>query len=247
MWNILLAMAVGLLTWAGLALTNLLRPGEAAVPAVLLAGLGLWLLARRTYRRLEDIFAESSRVLQGVPPRFDLGVAVLERAYPLGRWQLGVSSQVDAQIGVLLFLRKSFGRALPHLKRALLFGHWMAGAMLAVAYYKKRDEAQMRRTLLVVSRRAKKQGLVWNLYAYLLLQVGDRAMAQRVLVEGSKHAADDPRVRENLLALQNGKKLKMRAYQEQWYQFHLEAPPTQHVQGAGSPRVGRIARRGRWS
>ena len=248
MWNALLAAAIGLSVWAGLALPHLLRSGEALVPAIALALLAGWLLARRTYRRLEAIFHECARATQAAPPRFDLGIAILERAYGLARWQLGIRSQVDAQIGVLLFLKKDFTRALPYLKRALLFGHWMAGAMLAVVYYKKKDMAQMRQTMQVVTRRAKKQGLVWSLYAYLLLQCGDRATAQRVLVTGAKQAADDPRVKEGLLALQNGRRLKMRAYKEQWYQFHLERPPAEQAQGGmGHQRVGRIARRGRWS
>ena len=51
----------------------------------------------------------------------------------------------------------------------------------------------------------------------------------------------------SLLALQNNKRLKMRSYNEQWYQFHLERPPTKYQQQAFvGGKMGKAARRGRW-
>ena len=34
-------------------------------------------------------------------------------------------------------------------------------------------------------------------------------------------------LKQNLLSLQNGRKMKMKGYQDQWYQFHLEKMPDQ--------------------
>ena len=127
-----------------------------------------------------------------------------------------------------------------------MFGHWMGGAMLGVIYYKKKEHALMRQTFETVTRRGKKNGLAWCLYAYLLVQIGDSDEAQKVLTRGSKSAADDARVKDALLALQNGKKIKMRAFKEQWYQFHLERPPQEYAQQPVGGKMSKASRRGRW-
>jgi tetratricopeptide (TPR) repeat protein len=247
MWNILLALSCGALLSLALRLPNLLTTGEAAVPGILLAFGVYFVLARRTFREVEGIFSRGNSLLQRPPPNFSQAIAQIEGAYKLAPYQLGVRSQIDTQIGVLYFLQKEFGRALPYFQRSLMFGYWVGGAMLGVIYYKRHDHVQMRKTFEVVTTRAKKQGLAWTLYAYLLAQIGERQAAQQVLVRAQKHVRGDPRVAEALLALQNGQKIRMRAYQEQWYQFHLERPPAQMQQGMGGPqRMSRQQRRGRW-
>ena len=247
MRNLAMALAIGALVFAALFVPSFLKLGEALVPAVITAVIAYIFFARRTYRQLEGVFSEGMQALQSMPPRPDLAIATMEKAYKLTSQQFGLRSQVDTQIGVIYFVQQEFNKALPYLKRSTMFGHWMGGAMLAVIYYKKKDHVEMRKTMDVVTRRAKKQGLAWNLYAYLLVQIGDTTAAQKALAEGTKHVKDDPRVQDSLLALQNGKKLKMRAYKDQWYQFHLERPPTDYQQkGVPGGRMGKIARRGRW-
>jgi predicted Zn-dependent protease len=122
----------------------------------------------------------------------------------------------------------------------------MAAAMLAVVHYKKKDHAEMKRVLEVVTKRAKSQGLAWTLRAYLLCQIGERAAAQQVLAEGVKKTKDDPKVKEALLAVQNDRKIKMRAYKEQWYQFHLERPPAEYQQVMIGGKGSKASLRGRW-
>lgn len=247
MRNLGMALASGALVFAALFVPSFLKLGEALVPAVIAAVIAYMYLARRSYRQLEVVFAEGMNALQSMPSRPELAISIMEKAYALTSHQFGLRSQVDTQIGVIHFVQQDFNKALPYLKRSTLFGHWMGGAMLAVIYYKKRDHVEMRKTMDVVTRRAKKQGLAWNLYAYLLVQIGDAMAAQKALAEGVKHVKDDPRVQDSLLALQNGKKLKMRAYKEQWYQFHLERPPAEfQPRGVPGGRMSKIARRGRW-
>ena len=245
MLNLLWALGSGLLLTAALRLLRLLSVAEAAVPGVLLAVAVYVVRARRSFRQVEAIFRHGNALLQRQPPNFARAIAHMEGAYALCRWQFGVRSQVDTQIGVLYFLQKEFSRALPYLKRSLLLGYWMGGAMLGVIYYKKHDHAQMRKTFEVVVRRAKKQSLAWMLYAYLLGQIGERQEAIKLLLQGQKTAGDDRRLAEALLALQNGQKIRMKSYREQWYQFHLERPPMQLQQAQGASRAFRQQRRGR--
>lgn len=246
MYNALIALALGLAVSAILTLTHLLSPYEASLPGFLVLVVAYIYLARRTFGQMEGILRQSAAVLQRQPPQIDRATAIMREAYPLGRWQFGVRTQIDAQLGMLLFLTRDFKNAQPLLARAYLLSPWLAGAMLAVIQYKQKDPPGMRKTMNVVTRKAKKQGLAWNLYAYMLNQLGDKEAAMRVLAEGAKHTLDDARVKESLLALQNGKKMKMRAYREQWYQFHLERPPIVRQESQAMGRGMRQAQRGRW-
>jgi len=245
MYNILISLAAGGAVYAGLFLSGLLRMGEAILPGVLIFIVVYFLTARRTFKAVENIFMEASRSLQSTPPKIDLAIGTMQKAYTYSRTQIGVRTQVDAQIGMVYFLQKDFNKAQPLLKRSLSFSYWMAAAMLAVVYYKKKDHAAMRETIDVMVKRGKKESLAWNLGAYLLIQVGDRDGAQTLLNDGMKKTKDDPKIKENLLAVQNGRKVKMRGYKEQWYQFHLERPPVQYQQ-MQMGRGGKAARRGRW-
>jgi tetratricopeptide (TPR) repeat protein len=248
MRNLLTAVAIGVAIFALLFLPGILNAPESTAPAVLGIAIAYFVLARRTFKQAESLFNEAARALQSMPPKLDLAIATLEKGYALGKVQFGVKSQIDTQIGIIHFLQQDFNKAMPYLKRSLGFGHWMGGAMLAVIYYKKKDNEQMRATFDTVIKRAKGQGLAWNLYAYLLAQIGDTDAAQKVLVSALKKTKNDPKVKESLLALQNGKKIKMRGYKEQWYQFHLERPPVdQQQQYILGGRASRLARRGRWS
>tara|TARA_Y100001934_G_C12251123_1_gene725196 strand:- start:94 stop:834 length:741 start_codon:yes stop_codon:yes gene_type:complete len=246
MKNILFALGIGIAIFAVLYFPELLRLGEAIVPAVLASMIAYFVLARRAFKKVETIFGAASQFLQSPPPKFDLAIRKMEEAYALGPYQIGIKSQVDAQIGTLYFLQKEFNKALPYLQRSLGFGHWMSGAMLAVIYYKKKNHDEMRKTFEVVTKRAKKQGIVWNLYAYLLCQIGEKDAAQQILITALKKTKNDAKVQESLLNLQNGKKIKMKSYKEQWYQFHLERPPTQYQQAQVGGKISKQQRRGRW-
>src|SRR5438105_332595 len=171
MRNLAIAIGIGFATFALLYFTGLLSGPESTVPAVLAIGVAYFVLARRTFKVVEAIFNNAAQSLQSMPPRFELAVSQLESAYPYAKIQFGVRTQVDSQIGVLLFLQQEFNKALPYLARSLGWGHWIGGAMLAVIHYKKKQYAEMKQTLDVVTKRGKKQSLAWCLRAYPLMQL----------------------------------------------------------------------------
>jgi predicted Zn-dependent protease len=247
MRNLVLAIGVGVILCLALFLPGLLRLGEALVPAGLAMIGAYYYFARRTFKQVEAIFTGAAQALQSMPPKFELALSTLEKAYAFAPQQFGVRSQIDAQIGVMHFLRQDVNKALPYLKRSTGFGHWMAVAMLAVIHYKKKEHAEMREAMEIALKRGKSQPLVWCLYGYLLVQVGERDRAQKILAEGVKKTKEDDRVKEALLAVQNDRKIKMRAFKEQWYQFQLERPPVEYQQMPGNVRMSKVARRGRWS
>ncbi|MEE2960974.1 MAG: hypothetical protein VYA34_09540 [Myxococcota bacterium] len=246
MRNLIKALVVGILVCLVLYLPELLSLSESVVPGVLGVMITYFILARGTFKKAESTFTDSMQYLQKAPPRFDLAIQQMEAARPLGRDQFGIDSQIDSQIGVLYFLQKQYNQAVPYLERSLGFGHWMGGAMLGVIHYKKKNHDEMKKTFEVLTKKAKKQSLVWNLYAYLLCQIGEQDKAQALLVRALKPTKDDPKVKESLTSLQNGKKIKMKAYKEQWYQFHLENPPKQYQQTPVGGKMSRAAVKGRW-
>ena len=97
--------------------------------------------------------------------------------------------------------------------------------MLACLHFKKKRTEEMKQTFEETAKYAKKEPLFWSLYAWCIWKNGDRDEAQAVLNRGLEAIPDNERLKSNLNALRNGKKMKMRGWREQWYQFHLEAPP----------------------
>ncbi|MEO1171185.1 MAG: hypothetical protein AAFX94_03920 [Myxococcota bacterium] len=247
MFNLALSIGAGAFITIALWLSGLLGLGEASVPGVLALVVTYFILARRSFKQMEQVFARAMKSLQAMPPKMELAISTLEDARSFGKWQFGVESQIDSQIGMIYYLQQKFDKALPYFERSLNFGHWMSGAMLGVIHYKKKNHDEMKRVFEIVVKKAKKAGLAWNLYAYLLLQIGDRDGAQALLVRALKKTDDDPKVKDALLAVQNGKKIKMKSYKDQWYQFHLERPPMQYQMAAagGMGKVSKKMRRGR--
>ena len=247
MRNLLYAFGAGFLAFAILYFPDLLRFGESMVPAFIVVLATYFVLARKTFKEIEKIFTTAAGYLQSMPPKFELAISTMETARVHAPVQFGVSSQIDNQIGVMYFLQKQFNKSMPYLEKSLQFGHWMGGAMLAVIYYKKKKHDQMRETMQTVVKKAKKQSLAWNLYAYLLCQIGERDAAPSILIQALKKTNDDPKIKDSLNQLQNGKKIKMKQYKEQWFQFHLENPPKQYQQTQmGGGRATKAQRRGRW-
>jgi len=205
-----------------------LSPIEAVIPGVVLFAALYFLLARRAMKRLEAIFLAAQKELMA--GRIEKGIKIMETARSLARWQFMVGSQVDAQVGMVLFVREDFKAAQPHLEKA--FSRiWIASAMLGSLHYKKKNVEQMRRAFDKAVAVGKKQGLAWQVYAWCEWKLGNPERAIEILSRGSKALKEeDERLKNNLLALQNGKKMKMKPHGEQWYQFHLEKMPVQKMQ-----------------
>ena len=140
MLNVAKALFIGSLVFSALFFTELLSLGESVVPGVLAAIALYYFLARRSFKAVEGIFQESMVYLQKQPPKFELAITLMEKAYAHAKHQIGIRTTVDNQIGVTYFLKQDFNKALPYLQRSLGFGHWMGGAMLGVIHYKKKNQ-----------------------------------------------------------------------------------------------------------
>lgn len=200
----------------------------------LLAGLDVWLavliglvafagtyflLSRRIAKKLSAAMEVVQRDMQA--GRAEKAIKTLESLLPLGRWQIMIASQVNAQIGSLYYLKRDFSHAFEYLKKGFS-RHWPAMGMLAICYMKRNKRQEMIQTFDKAVAVNRKEPLLWNLYAYCLEKVGERDKAIAVLQKALKKTGGDERLQDNLDALCNGRKMKMKTYGDAWYQFHLE-------------------------
>lgn len=216
-------LGISLLVYALLFLALNFGAGLSPLYAALLALLGFagsfFLLSRRTSKALTALMEGVQRDMQA--GRTEKAVKTLQSAYPLGKWQFFVTSQIEAQIGSILYLKRDFAQAFDHLQKAFS-RHWVAMAMLAICYMKRNKPEQMKAAFEKAVAATKNESLPWALYAYCLEKVGERSKAIEVLEKGIKKGAADDTLLANLGALQEGKKMKMKGYGDLWYQFHLE-------------------------
>jgi tetratricopeptide (TPR) repeat protein len=225
MYNLLISLAIGIAVTAAVRLGTTVPWAGAVLPGIIAALAAYFVLARRTWKQLERLFAETQRELQA--QRIDRAVQVMERGFVLAPWQFMVASQLHAQIGVLLYVKRDFDAALPHLEKSFS-RHWVARGMLAVSRWRRRDLPSMERTFEAAVKTSKKEGLLWCVYAWLLEKEGRHDDAVKVLGRGAIASPADEKLKIALQTLQNGKKLKLgKLYGEQWFQFHLEAMPPQ--------------------
>jgi len=249
MYNLLISIAASILVYV---LTNQLGlDWWQALPPALMVLIALYLyLSRRLWKQVELQIKDAYKILEPFSQRTDLAHQVDKRntlideaikkiklGYRLAKWQFLVKSQLDAQIGIILFsVKQDLSGALPYLEKAKNGRNWQAQAMLAVVYMKKHKPELMSETFEFAVRLNKKQDLLWNLYAFCLQKIKQQEKAIEVLIRAKKILPANKPIIDNLVLLQNNKKMKMKAYGEQWYQFQLEKPPMQKTK---KPRFSR--------
>jgi tetratricopeptide (TPR) repeat protein len=186
------------------------------VPAIGLAVL----LMRRGRKPVEAGMKEIEAHMKN--QRFEKAIGSLEALRPLARWQPGLGSSVEAQIGMIRYAHmREFEGARPNLERA--HGKvWQAAAMLGAAHFKKERWSEMEAVFERAVKRNKKEAMLWLVYAYCQQRRGARDQAIAVLTRAQKHCPKDERIKNQLGALKNGKKLKMPPHDPEWLALHLE-------------------------
>jgi tetratricopeptide (TPR) repeat protein len=202
----------------------------------LLVGLNIWyvaiialiafagvyiLLMRHVMKKVGNLMEIAQRDIQA--GRIEKAVKTLESGYKYGSWQFYVKPQIDAQIGMLLYLRRDFAKAFEFLQKGFV-RHWVAMAMLGICYMKRNKTAKMIETFQKATAATKKEPLLWNLYALCLDKVGEKEKAIAAMEKGIKKCGGDEHLEANLQALRVGNRMRMQDYGDMWYQFHLEKP-----------------------
>lgn len=203
-----------------------------------LAGLDLWiatlvsvlvfmgayfLLTRYFMKKVGELMESAQKDIQA--GRVDKAIKTLQEGYRFGKWQIYVKSNIDAQIGTMLYLKRDFNEAFDYLQKGFV-RHWVAMGMLGICYMKRNKPAKMIETFDKATTANKKEPMLWNLYAYCLDYVGEKQKAVAVMEKGLQKTKDDPQLKANLELLKEGKKMRMLDYGDIWYQFHLEKQGT---------------------
>jgi tetratricopeptide (TPR) repeat protein len=208
-----------------------------SVPLGLLGGIALFIwLGRKVQNELESIFTRAGELLK--KQQFDKAIEVMKEGYRLAPRQFLVKGSIDGQIGVVQYLRKKNEDAEPLLASASM-QHYIAKAMLGIIQWKRGEKKKARETFELALKTGKKESLLYAVYAYVLVEMGDRDRAIETLNKGLGICKGDERLITNRNLLQNGKALKMKVYGEQWYQFLLERPMIRQE----APPFARVSRR----
>jgi len=244
MINLLLSLAVfaaivAASRLAGFPLLAGLLPGTLAFVGM------FFVLGRRVFTKLQNVMAEVQKELStlNANPRdqkvkMEKSVKLLEAALPLKSWQFLVEAEIMGQIGIIKFMFKDYAGAEAAFAKASS-RNWLAQSMMAALAFQKKDWARMEAKWEEAVKHGKKEGMMWAGYAWCLLQNKEKDKALKVMARAVEANPSDEKLKGALTALQNDKKLKMKAWEPGWWQLGLEAPPQQQpmfVGGGGRRR-----------
>lgn len=205
---LILKLAAGLSWWISFPIALLLFTGS------------FFLISRAVMKKVMEIMDVVTKDLQA--QRVEKAISLLKSAFRYGKWQIYVTGQLNSQIGMIYYMKRDFSSAFPYLENSF-FKNWVAMGMLAVSYMKRNKKEKMVSTFEKAVQWNSKEPLLWNLYAYCLVETGDTGKAKDVMARGLKKLPADEKLKQNLELLGEGKRMKMKNYGELWLQFHLES------------------------
>lgn len=240
MINFLIALAAGALVAVLIHLSHVFGSSWAIgiAPATLVVAGVYILLARRVATQVQKIAEQAQGILQGVRaekdriPALDKAIKIFESAMVFSRWQFFIGSEIEANIGILQYMKRDYENAKPHLEKALS-RNWMAKAYLGCIHFQAKDEAAMKDAFEKAVTSGKKEALAWAAYAWCLDNSKKHDEAIAVAGRAVNENPSDEKLKKLQNQLQNNKRLKMNAFEPMWWQFALEKPPMEMTQ----PRV----------
>jgi len=243
-YTILISMAVGVVAGVIWTLLGLWKTWAFGIVLGLTVFVVCFILvSRRVGKKIQPVFEQAQKQIQA--GKMQLGLKTLEDLLPMSRWQIMLKGQINAQIGCLAFSMGDEAKAFGYLSKS---SARVAEARLFLAsiHYRRKRFAEARETLETAIRHNKKQVLLYNVYAYLLNKEGKRDEAVAQLLRCLKVEKDNESTKDNLLRLQNNKKMNMKRFGMSWYSLQLEKLPASMRQPQGMSRAGfRQGKRGR--
>ncbi len=229
MYNLLISIFTSSLVFA--LLMFFFNIWAAIFPALIVFIAVYIILAKRTFAKFQTVMMNMQlefRRLSALKDRklftLEPAIKILTDAYPLAKWQFFIRGQIDAQIGVIYYTNNKSKQAFPYLQKAFV-RHWMAQGMLIAYYYKKKEYDKMEETFNVAIKANKKVPLLYSMYAWILLELNRKEDAKRVITKGINILPESKELKQVLINIQNNKKIKLKSYGDEWYQFRLEKHP----------------------
>lgn len=222
MYNLLISAAAALFALLILSIGIKLVWWGSMLIAIALFAATFILISRFVMKNVMASIEVAGKDLQAQPPRFEKAVRELKEALKWGNWQIYVEGQLRSQIGMIYYMKRDFSNAFPYLEKSF-FKNWAAMGMLAICYMKRQKKDKMISVFNKAVQWNGKESLLWSLYAYCMNESNEPSKAKEILAKGLKKIPGDLLIQENLTCLEHGKKMKMRAYGDIWFQFHLES------------------------
>jgi tetratricopeptide (TPR) repeat protein len=203
------------------------------------------LITRRISKRIEPAMQHVQRQIQAGQTR--LALQSLESLLPLAKWQILLGGQLHAQIGSIHYAGGDETKAMDSLSKA--HGRVAEAQLLRAALlWRKKNAAEAIRTLRGSIKYNRKNSMLCNTLAWMLSQSDRSEEAIAQLQETLKTLKDDTATKDNLIRLQNGKKMNMKSFGMSWYGLQLEKVPNslrQMPQGLARPGFRQPPRRRR--
>lgn len=196
--------------------------------SVVLGLVAFAIISKKVFKQIGIVNEKAQKAMQ--QQKFDRAIRIYEDLLPLKKYSFFVTGQVYSYIGMIYYIKSDQTKAEPALKKASSL-NWIAKGMLAVIKMKKKEPEDMVKIFDKMAGSHKKEGLVWGLYAYCLDKIRRREDAIAVLEKANKILkGNDERIKNNLIELKNGRRMKMKGFGDQWYQFMLEKPAAKRMQ-----------------
>lgn len=237
MINIILSLILGALAWLLCVVCFLDSIWAGIIPFFIVAPISMIILNRRTSKSVQAIILKSQEMMANLPKLpseqarknlLDKCVEEMKKAYKYKNYMLFLDKQINAQIGSIYYIQKRFKEAEPYLANVFI-QQGNALAMYACILFKNKKEDEMIKAFEKAVKFSRKIPLLWNVYAWCLNEMKKRDEAIKVLNRALVDNPGDKITQDNLDLLKNSGAMKMRAYNEQWYQFWLEEPPKQII------------------
>ncbi len=223
MYSILISLLVGALVGALYTLLGFWKTWAMGIILGVVLGLATFVLISRILaKRFEPRFMHAQKQLQSGATA--LAMQTLEELIPLGRWQVMLTGQIYAQMGILAYGAENDDLAVEYLEKSALRAP-DARMALAAIYFRRKNSAKAFEAMEVAIRGNKKQILPYHAYAWMLNKSGQTDKAIEELRRCLKVEASNEASKENLLRLQNNRKLSMKRFGMAWYALKLEKPP----------------------
>jgi len=183
----------------------------------------IWILiARNIGKRLQPAMEQiQSQMKQG---HLQLAYQSLEDMLPLCKWIPLLKGQLQAQMGMLALHLRQKDKGVQLLEGASL-RNADARLMLACIRYRDGEVDRALSILEITAKVNKKHPLLHNTFAWMLQKAKKDDQAQTVLATFLKKNPTSAPTKENLLRLQNKKRINMTGFEMHWYQLGLEEPP----------------------
>jgi len=237
MRNILISIIIAVTITAG---TNYLLEnlGFSILIAVIVSLIAFFILTKKTMKELEILNEKAQKAIYS--QKFDRAIRIYESGLELRKKSPFIVGQIYGMIGMLYFMRRDNKNAKPNLIRSSSL-NWVSKGMLGVIYMHEKNPVEMEKVFKNMVSAGKKEGLAWALYAYCLDKINKREDAIKILEEGNKKLKEvDDRIKSNILELRNGRRMRMKAFGDPWYQFMLENPPRKRMMQQQNPSQGKF-------